>query len=142
MPRANAVSADLASGGSPTCQDPTPAESTSIRSLRPRDSTMCLNTPSAVGDRQILPVQTNNTLNTHGLPVWRGRILTAYLSESPMSDSLNQLPIYIQAWREYLPAILPTSYLSWGMAGWQKRNQWFNEDLLPELRRRVHGLIR
>ena len=30
---------------------------------------------------------------------------------------------------------------SWRTNGWQKKNNWFDDELLPELRRRVHGLI-
>jgi hypothetical protein len=38
-----------------------PADSISIRPASPQASTIARNTPSAVGERQILPVQTNNT---------------------------------------------------------------------------------
>src|SRR5688572_17972679 len=41
-----------------------------MRSARPAFSTACLNTPSAVGDRQMLPVHTKRTLTgLAGLPV-------------------------------------------------------------------------
>ena len=47
----------------------------------------------------------------------------------------------VRAWRDYLPEILPTPHPSWRTNGWQKKNRWFDDELLPELRRRVHGLI-
>lgn len=47
----------------------------------------------------------------------------------------------VRAWREYLPDILPTPHPSWRTTGWQKKNTWFDDELLPELRHRVHGLI-
>ena len=47
----------------------------------------------------------------------------------------------VRAWRDYLPDILPTPHPSWRTAGWQKKNGWFDDELLPELRHRVHGLI-
>ena len=47
----------------------------------------------------------------------------------------------VRAWREYLPAYLPTPHPSWRTIGWQKKNPWFDEEVLPELRLRVHDLI-
>ena len=47
----------------------------------------------------------------------------------------------VRAWRDYLPDILPTPHPSWRTTGWQKKNTWFDDELLPELRHRVHGLI-
>ena len=47
----------------------------------------------------------------------------------------------VRAWRDYLPDVIPTPHPSWRTTGWQKKNPWFDDDLLPELRRRVHGLI-
>src|SRR5690625_247099 len=43
------------------CQEPVPAESISTRPLRPRSSTRCEKTASAVGERQMLPRHTNRT---------------------------------------------------------------------------------
>ena len=36
--------------------------------------------------------------------------------------------------------ILPTPHPSWRTNGWQKKNRWFDDELLPELRRRS-GLV-
>lgn len=44
-------------------------------------------------------------------------------------------------WQTYLPDYLPTPHPSWRTVGWQKRNPWFDEELLPELRRRVADLV-
>jgi hypothetical protein len=49
------------SGGAPTCQPPVPALSISTSAVRPSSSTSARNTPSAVGERQMLPMQTNST---------------------------------------------------------------------------------
>ena len=37
--------------------------------------------------------------------------------------------------------ILPLPHPSWRTVGWQKKNPWFEEEVLPELRRRVHALV-
>ena len=48
----------------------------------------------------------------------------------------------VAQWRSYLeegddPAILPLPHPSWRNNAWIKRNQWFEDELLPELRARV-----
>jgi len=47
----------------------------------------------------------------------------------------------VGAWRDYLPAYLPTPHPSWRTTGWLRKNPWFETDVLPELRKRVHGLV-
>ncbi len=47
----------------------------------------------------------------------------------------------VAAWRDYLPAHLPLPHPSWRNNGWLKRHPWFATELLPELRRRVAGLL-
>ena len=47
----------------------------------------------------------------------------------------------VRAWRDYLPAYLPTPHPSWRTIAWQKKNPWFDDEVLPELQLRVHGLI-
>ena len=46
----------------------------------------------------------------------------------------------VRAWREYLPAYLPTPHPSWRSKGWVKKNPWFETEVLPEIRKRVHHL--
>jgi uracil-DNA glycosylase len=49
-------------------------------------------------------------------------------------------------WRRHLqrktrPRVLPLPHPSWRNNGWLKRNSWFEEELLPVLRREVRGLL-
>lgn len=44
-------------------------------------------------------------------------------------------------WRAFLPDFLPTPHPSWRTTAWQKKNPWFDEDLLPALRKRVKHLL-
>lgn len=46
----------------------------------------------------------------------------------------------VAAWRDYLPRFLPLPHPSWRTTAWERRNPWFGEILLPELRRRVGAL--
>lgn len=47
----------------------------------------------------------------------------------------------VRAFTEYLPDYLPTPHPSWRTTHWQKKNPWFETDVIPELRRRVHALL-
>ncbi|MEQ9328253.1 MAG: uracil-DNA glycosylase family protein [Rhodospirillales bacterium] len=46
----------------------------------------------------------------------------------------------VRAWRDHAPAIIPTPHPSWRSTNWLKKNPWFGEEVLPELRRRVAAL--
>ena len=47
----------------------------------------------------------------------------------------------VAAWREFTPAFLPLPHPSWRNTGWLKRNGWFEDDVLPYLRRRVTDIL-
>ena len=47
----------------------------------------------------------------------------------------------VHAWRDYLPEFLPTPHPSWRTTHWLKKNPWFEAEIVPELRRRVHLLL-
>ncbi len=59
------------SAGSPTCQSPVPADSTTNRSDMPASAASWANTMPAMGERQMLPLQTNETRNGAPGPVTR-----------------------------------------------------------------------
>jgi len=86
-------------------------------------------------------------------PLWHERIL-AHLP----TDRLTLLVgLYAQAW--YLPgkaltltervrrfatcgpSVIPLPHPSWRSIGWQKRNPWFESDLLPVLRASVRSRL-
>ncbi len=47
----------------------------------------------------------------------------------------------VRAWADYAPAYLPLPHPSWRNTAWLKRNPWYEAELLPELRARVHALL-
>jgi len=47
----------------------------------------------------------------------------------------------VKAWRNYAPLILPLPHPSWRNTAWLKKNPWFEEDVLPELRDRSESLL-
>ena len=44
----------------------------------------------------------------------------------------------VQDWRSYAPSVFPLPHPSWRNNAWIKRNPWFEAELLPRLRARVH----
>ena len=47
----------------------------------------------------------------------------------------------VRNWREYLPDFFPLPHPSWRNVLWTRQNPWFEAEVLPELRRRVHALL-
>ena len=47
----------------------------------------------------------------------------------------------VREFRAYLPESLPLPHPSWRTLAWAKRNPWFARRVLPELRRRVRGVL-
>ncbi len=48
----------------------------------------------------------------------------------------------VRNWRDYLPDYLPTPHPSWRTTRWLRQNPWFEAELVPEIRRRIHALLR
>ena len=49
----------------------------------------------------------------------------------------TSLTATVRDWRRFMPDRLPLPHPSWRTIGWQRKNLWFDAELLPELRRRV-----
>ncbi len=47
----------------------------------------------------------------------------------------------VRAWADYEPGFLPLPHPSWRNTAWLKRNPWFEAELLPDLRARIHALL-
>ena len=47
----------------------------------------------------------------------------------------------VAAWRDFLPAYLPTPHPSWRNTAWLKRNPWFEDEVVPYLRARVSDML-
>ena len=91
-------------------------------------------------------------------PLWRQRVFAAlpnvkllllvggYAQKWHLPGEKASMTATVQSWQWHLerqdavPA-LPLPHPSWRNSGWLKNNPWFTDDLLPELRRRVRGLL-
>ncbi|MGN0193881.1 MAG: uracil-DNA glycosylase family protein [Pseudoramibacter sp.] len=47
----------------------------------------------------------------------------------------------VRRFRDYLPEALPIVHPSPLTLGWQKKNPWFEKEVLPELKQRVHQIL-
>lgn len=47
----------------------------------------------------------------------------------------------VAAWRDTLPGLVPLPHPSWRTTAWQRKNSWFDTELLPELRARIGALL-
>ncbi|HWA90140.1 MAG TPA: uracil-DNA glycosylase family protein [Rhizomicrobium sp.] len=47
----------------------------------------------------------------------------------------------VGAWRTYAPRYIPLAHPSWRNTAWLKKNPWFEDELLPYLRRRVRRVL-
>ncbi len=54
----------------------------------------------------------------------------------------KSVTLNVAAWRDFLPeGKIPLPHPSWRNNGWLKRNAWFEEELVPVLRKQVHALL-
>lgn len=67
-----------------------------------------------------------------------GQYSQAFYLKADRKASLTET---VRAWRDYLPSYLPLPHPSWRNTAWLKKNPWFERELLPELRTRVHALL-
>ena len=54
---------------------------------------------------------------------------------------LENLTATVKSFKKYLPQHCPLPHPSPRTRIWQKKNPWFDAEVLPELRRRAHGLL-
>ena len=47
----------------------------------------------------------------------------------------------VAAWRDYGQKYLPLPHPSWRNLHWRHKNPWFEDEVVPELRSRVHALL-
>ena len=61
-----------------------------------------------------------------------------------MRDTLRRTGVTetVAGWRAQAPRIFPLPHPSWRNTGWLRRNPWFQDELLPELRAAVADLLR
>jgi uracil-DNA glycosylase len=46
----------------------------------------------------------------------------------------------VYCWQEYLPRFIPFPHPSWRNTAWLRKNPWFEEEVLPYVRNRIHQI--
>ena len=88
-------------------------------------------------------------------PLWRERLMAALPNLETMilvgqysqkwhlgAGAKASLTETVEHWRDYAPRFFPTPHPSWRNNAWLKKHPWFEEELLPALRKRVRLLLR
>lgn len=74
-----------------------------------------------------------------GLTLLIGQYAQGYYLGTRRSRTMTET---VQRFGEFLPDnILPMPHPSWRNTAWMKKNPWFESDLLPVLRMKVHALL-
>jgi uracil-DNA glycosylase len=87
-------------------------------------------------------------------PLWHQRVLAAfpnletillvgsYAIDYYLADTKKpRMADTVAAWRDYLPRYWPLPHPSWRTVLFERQNPWFEEELLPALRKRVKKLV-
>jgi uracil-DNA glycosylase len=86
-------------------------------------------------------------------PLWHERILEqlphvgltllvgSYAQNHYLGRSRETLTQRVQRWQEFAPDYLPLPHPSPRNALWLKRNSWFEEQVVPQLQKRVRDLL-
>jgi uracil-DNA glycosylase len=85
--------------------------------------------------------------------LWRDRLLATlpnveltllvggYAQRWALGAGAGSMTETVDAWRAWLPAVLPLPHPSWRNTAWLRRNPWFETDVTPYLRQRVSDII-
>lgn len=73
-----------------------------------------------------------------GLTLLVGQYAQAWHLGAARKGSLTDT---VAAWRDYAPRFIPLPHPSWRNNAWIRKHPWFEEDLLPVLKREVRRLI-
>lgn len=87
-------------------------------------------------------------------PTWRARVLagmpniklTLAIGQYAIASHLgkrrkNTLAETVRAWREYAPEVFPLVHPSPRNLQWRRRHPWFEEEVVPELRKLWHAAL-
>ena len=77
---------------------------------------------------------------SHAMPAVRLTLLVGFYAQTYASGR-GSLTTRVRDFGRYLPAQFPLPHPSWRVAGWEKRNPWFADEVLPALRQAIEAAV-
>lgn len=86
-------------------------------------------------------------------PLWHPRVMPhltgvkltlligSYAQKNALGKAARSVARTVEHWRDFLPDYLPLPHPSWRTLNWEKKNPWFQEELLAEGRRLIANLL-
>jgi uracil-DNA glycosylase len=86
-------------------------------------------------------------------PTWRRRVLDQlgdvqltlvigqYAQRYHLPHDGRSVTDTVRSWRDYWPLVVPLPHPSPRNNSWLKKNEWFEEELVPEVRQRVATIL-
>ena len=68
-------------------------------------------------------------------------VIGQYAQKWHLQRTYRNLTETVRAWEEYAPAVIPLPHPSWRNNVWLKKNPWFADSLLPNLRKSVRKVL-
>jgi uracil-DNA glycosylase len=68
-------------------------------------------------------------------------VLGRYAQVYHLGETFSSVTKAVASWRDYWPVKLPLPHPSPRNQSWFKKNDWFAEEILPQLRERVRELV-
>ena len=86
-------------------------------------------------------------------PLWHPRVrpfltqvkltllVGGYAQRLVLGEAAKGVSETVARWREFPPETMPLPHPSWRTLNWEKKNPWFRDEYLPEVRRRISDLL-
>lgn len=98
-----------------------------------------------------LPKGGDNPPRPECAPLWRRRVLslmpdirlTLLVGSYSQNHVLGRGSVTerVRSFRNYLPEYFPLPHPSWRTGAWERKAPWFQEEVIPALRKRVHAIL-
>ncbi len=69
-------------------------------------------------------------------------VVGQYAQAAHFGKTATSLTELVKAWRDHWPEVIPLPHPSPRNNLWLRRHPWFEQDLLPELKRRITQVLR
>jgi len=68
-------------------------------------------------------------------------LVGGYAQKLVLGEAATGVSETVARWRDFPPETMPLPHPSWRTLNWEKKNPWFRDEYLPEVRRRISDLL-